>query len=238
MTALLLAAVVMAVLTIIFFNFLLIGQVFRRNNTSTTASSIKKEVQSLHMEVVKCSAVAVQAAMATTAFYFITFVFIYYMRSSSVPMVIDSGASVSVVPLDFRLTNERPTPNGFSGRSASNHVMVAQAKGELPLNLPKEARTAHKMKTVEPLLSLGEAVKHGCVVVLGYGENKDAIIYDKNNIEIIVTGPPQVTGKLGRDGIWYVSDYAKPLSNKDKIDIFIVVVVLVVVALFPLFILD
>ena len=133
--------------------------------------------------------------------------------SSNVPLIIDSGAEVSIVPLDFILMNERSTPNGQRGRSASNHIMVAQKAGELPLNLPKEALTAHKMETNLALLSLREAVKHGCVVVFGYGENNDAIIYDQNNIEITVTGPPLVTGTIGRGGSWYVSDYAIPSAN-------------------------
>ena len=127
--------------------------------------------------------------------------------------MIDSGTFSNLVPLDYVLKNEQPTPNGQRARSCSDHLMVAESKGELPLNLPTEALTAHKMNVNYPLLSLVEIVKHGCIVVFGYGENNDAIIYDKNNIEIIVTGPPRVTGKLGRDGRWYVSDYAKPASS-------------------------
>ena len=84
--------------------------------------------------------------------------------------------------------------------------MVAQEAGELPLiNLPKRARTAHKVDVNTPLMSISEPVKQGCVVVFVYGENKDAIICDERDIEIIVTGSPLVTGKLrSRDGKWYV----------------------------------
>ena len=130
--------------------------------------------------------------------------------SSNAPILIDSGASVHVVPLDYRLKNERSTTNGVCVQSCTDHSMEAQATDELPLNLPTEERTAHKMKCNEPTMSVREAVKHGCVVVFGYGENKDAIICDQNDIEIIMTGPPLVTGKVGLAGGWYVSDYAIP----------------------------
>ena len=127
------------------------------------------------------------------------------MLSSNAPIVIDSGACHNIVPLDFRLNNERPTPNGIRFRSFSNHVMVAQETGELPLiNLPKRARTAHRIDVKRPLMSVSEPVKQECVVVFGYGENKDAIICDENDIEIILKKPPLVTGKVGRDGYWYV----------------------------------
>ena len=130
--------------------------------------------------------------------------------SSNVPIMIDSGSFYNLVPLAYHLNNERSTTNGVRIRSVSNDIIVAQATGELPLNLPKEALTAHKMETDMALLSIREAVNHGCVAVFGYGENNDAIICDENDIEIIVTGPPLVTGKAESGRLWYVSDHAKP----------------------------
>ena len=71
------ATLEMALLTIIYFYFLLLIRVFQLNpdqqiNMSTTASSIKKGLQSLLMEVVNCSALAVLVVLVIEAFYFFT----------------------------------------------------------------------------------------------------------------------------------------------------------------------
>ena len=80
-------------------------------------------------------------------------------------------------------------------------------------------------------------VNQGCVVVFGYGENKDAIICDENDIKILLKAPPLVTGKVGRDGGWFVPDYVNSassfssiLSHENKMTIVILFVGIVFVA--------
>ena len=124
----------------------------------------------------------------------------------STNICVDSGATTTIVPLNFPLDQETATANGIRVRSCTGGIMVGKSKGNLNLNLPVRARQANKMKVNTPLLSVGQAADEGCVTVF---TKEKVIICDENNIEIKLTSPPLVMGTRGRSGLWHVSQNTK-----------------------------
>ena len=117
---------------------------------------------------------------------------------------VDSGATTSIVPNNFKLENETTTPNGIRVHSCTNGVMISSSKGDMNINLPPKARVAHKMNVNQPLLSVGQAANEGCVTVF---TKKKVIICDENKIDIQLSASPLVEGDRGRNGLWHVSSY-------------------------------
>ena len=58
---------------------------------------------------------------------------------------VDSGATTSIVPNNFKLENETTTPNGIRVHPCTYDVMISRSKGDMNTNLPPKAHVAHKI---------------------------------------------------------------------------------------------
>jgi hypothetical protein len=118
---------------------------------------------------------------------------------------VDTGATTSIVPLNFPLENEKvTTQQGIRVCSCTGGIIIGKAKGNLKLILPPRAHLANKMKVNTLLLSVGQVADQGCVSVF---TKEKVMICDENEIKIKLTAPPLVEGKRGRNGLWHVSIY-------------------------------
>ena len=121
-------------------------------------------------------------------------------------LCIDSGASISIVRLDFHLENETKTPNGLKVHSCTNGVMTSKTKGDMKIGLPPRAHVANKTNVNQTLLSVGQAADAGCVTVF---TKTEAIICDEKQIEVKLHAPPLVRDVRGRNKLWHVSPHSK-----------------------------
>jgi hypothetical protein len=119
-----------------------------------------------------------------------------------IDICLDSGATTTIVPLDFPLEDKTATQNGIRVRLCTGGLMIEKSKGKLSLNLPLKARLANKMNVNTPLLSVGQAADQGCVSIFTKAK---VMICDEKEIEIILEKPPIIEGKRGNNGLWHVA---------------------------------
>jgi hypothetical protein len=98
-----------------------------------------------------------------------------------IDICIDTGATTTIVPLDFPLEDITATQNGIRVQSCTGGLMIGKSKRKLSLNLPLKARLANKMNVNTLLLSVGQAADQGCVSIFTKAK---VMICDEKEIEI------------------------------------------------------
>ena len=65
--------------------------------------------------------------------------FALLVETDNAEVCVDSGATTSIVPNTFKLTNETTTPNCIRVQSCTNGVMVSSSKGNMNINFPPKS---------------------------------------------------------------------------------------------------
>ena len=115
----------------------------------------------------------------------------------------DTGCMNSLADSTTPLLQEEPTPNGLAITAASNEIMTASSKGNLPFSLTWTATGCHRVQSLHtPILYVVQLCDAGCTAIFN---STSVNVVKTANVKIHYKTPPILTGTREPPGLWYMT---------------------------------